>query len=547
MHWVKNLGSLVGLALVVHLVTIWVLLPQGAPTADARTPVQVLTDDLLLTVSRVDAQFAQAWAERGLMPAPRGNDLTIMRRLSLGLTGRVPSLEEIRQFETFPEGERVTWWVDHLTADRRFGDHVAERLARAYVGVEDGPFLLYRKRRFLTWLSDELMANRPYDQLVTQLVSERGLWTERPAVNFTTVTINPDGDNNRPDPVKLAGRVSRAFLATRLDCVECHDDFLGGDLKQSDFHELASFFREAENSFVGITDQADAKYLVKYLGDAEEREVPAKVPFRDDLLPEDEGPQRKRLAAWLTHPENAPFARATVNRMWAVMTGRPLVAPVDDIPVSGSFAEGTLPPGLELLAEDFVSHGFDLKRLIRLIAMTAAYQTDSRADHELTPEHERYWASFPVTRLRPEQVVGGVSQSASLTTVDADSHIVTRLVQFGEKTEFLERYGDAGDDEFATHGGTIPQRLLMMNGKLVHERTKNDLVRNGSTRIARLAPDDETAVEITYLCILTRRPDAVELAHFVARRAEQPKADQANWVEDMFWTLINSSEFAWNH
>lgn len=124
--------------------------------------------------------------------------------------GTIPSLEEIRQFESRPEGERLTWWIDHVLQDRRFADYLAERFARVFVGTEDGPFILFRRRKFRSWLSDQITLNVPYDQIVREVISTEGIWTEKPATNFITVTAQND-KANQPDPVRLAGRVTRAF------------------------------------------------------------------------------------------------------------------------------------------------------------------------------------------------------------------------------------------------------------------------------------------------------------------------------------------------
>ncbi|MFI4875209.1 MAG: DUF1549 domain-containing protein, partial [Blastopirellula sp. JB062] len=351
----RNLLFLGICGLAVSAVVGGLVIPRRPPQAALRAhPLPSHEENEINAVARqVDAQFEDAWRKAGLKIAPTADHLTLIRRLSLGLTGALPSLEEIRAFESRPESERLSWWLSKTFADRRYGDFVAERLRRAYVGVENGPFLVYRGRRFLTWLSDQLMENRPYDELARELIAENGLWTDTPAVNFITASIDQDGDE-RPDPVKLAGRVSRAFLATRLDCVECHDDNLGGDLKQSDFHQLASFFREAENSFVGIRDDTTAIYEYEYLYAEEPTTVVAQTPFNRDLLQE-AATERMRLANWVTHPQNLPFARAIVNRMWAITTGKPLVEPVDSIPVKGAYATGEFPPGLEPLSKDFVA------------------------------------------------------------------------------------------------------------------------------------------------------------------------------------------------
>jgi hypothetical protein len=244
----------------------------------------------------------------------------------------------------------------------------------------------------------------------------------------------------------------------------------------------------------------------------------------------------------VTHEQNKPFARAIVNRMWALLFGKPLVEPIDGIPL-----EGPYPPGLETLADDFVKHGYDLQRLIRVIAATDAYQRDSRADFEVTDRHEDAWAVFPLTRLRPEQVAGSLLQSASLSTIDADSHIIKKLTRFGQENDFVKRYGDMGEDEFDSRGGTIPQRLIMLNGDLVQERTKPAILTNASTRIARLATSDEKAVETSYLTVLTRRPEAAEMAYFCDLLKGSRGDERARRVEDLYWTLLNSSEFSWNH
>ncbi|MCW5559169.1 MAG: hypothetical protein KIT22_15230, partial [Verrucomicrobiae bacterium] len=192
----------------------------------------------------------------------------------------------------------------------------------------------------------------------------------------------------------------------------------------------------------------------------------------------------------------------------------------------------------------------DLQRLIRVIPATAVFRRDSRAgdeEHPVTEEQTAAFAAFPLTRLRPEQMAGSVLQSANLRTINADSHVLVRLVRFFQQKDFIQRYGDAGEDEFGVVGGTIPQRLILMNGQLVQERTKEDLAMNSATRIAVVSPDDATAIETAYLAVLTRRPTPSEKEHFVKRFHDGPASGRSRKMEDLFWTLINSTEFAWNH
>ena len=501
----------------------------------------------------VDREFAAVWEAKGVSPAPPAEELAVIRRLSLSLAGTIPSLEEIRALEKVPQGERIEWWISRLLADRRTADYLAERLARAYVGTEDGPFLLFRRRRFVIWLSDRIAdRNRPlrYDDLVRDLLTSEGLWTDTPAVNFVTSTLDNARDN-QPDPIRLAGRTSRAFLGMRIDCLQCHDDKLGNialgtensprEGTQQDFHRLAAFFAGTQTTLRGLHDRSQKKYRYQYLNAKEEEEVPPAAPFFAELLSE-EGSHRQRLADWVTHRQNRPFARATVNRFWAILFGKPLASPVDDIPLHGNF-----PPGLELLADDLIEHDFDLRRLIRILAGLRVFQLDSRAEHAITPLHEKHWGAFPLTRLRPEQVAGSVIQASTLKTIDANAHVIAQLQRYNEQKEFIERYGDPGQDEFQDRGGTIPQRLLMMNGKLVKERTEPKGLFNAATQIASLTGNDRTAIEAAYLATLQRQPSSAEADHFADRlkNLRGPARHQA--LEDLYWVLLNSTEFCWNH
>src|SRR5262249_14411860 len=132
-----------------------VLFPAPLPTRAAHfNSAKSDVSGIRATAAKIDEAFRTQWARAGLQPAARASDLAIARRLSLGLTGRIPSLQEIRQLEAHPEAHRLQEYLAGILADRRYADYLAERFARAFVGTEDGPFLVYRRRRFVSWLSD---------------------------------------------------------------------------------------------------------------------------------------------------------------------------------------------------------------------------------------------------------------------------------------------------------------------------------------------------------------------------------------------------------
>jgi hypothetical protein len=550
--WARNL-LFFGVCTGVAAITAASLLPANRAAIEKKWPHAAAGDDMRTSIAAVDDALAKSSKSAGAVAAspvaPRAPDLAIARRMSLALTGTIPSLEEIRTFESQPEGERLARWLEHLLADRRYSDYVAERLARTYVGVDDGPFLIYRRRRFVAWLSDQLTANRPFDAMVRDVIASDGLWTDTPAVNFISVTITEE-QSKRADENRLAGRVARAFLGVRLDCAQCHDHPFDPRWTQATFQGLAAFFGHTTQGFTGIHD-VPGVYEVADRKTGQKQTVAPAVPFQAELLADHGGP-RQRLAAWITNPKNRAFARVTVNRAWALMFGKPLVEPIDSIP-----PDGDAPPALDRLADDFIAHGYDWRRLIRVIAGTAAFQRDSRENDSsadasndastAAAKAPAAWSRFPLSRLRPEQVVGSLLQASRLHTIDQDSSI---LVQFGRaigEKDFVRRYGDSGEDEFVERGETIPQRLLLMNGQLVDDKTRENLLANAATRIARLAPDDATAVETSYLAVLTRRPTAPELDHFKARLAGTTGAARSAALADLYWTLFNSTEFSWNH
>lgn len=536
MNWARNLlfVGVVGGGLVALVVNV---LPPRKPTHISHYENAVYKDaQFREVVARVDASFQQDWQSNSIQPAEPAPDLVQARRIALGLMGTVPSLEEIRQFEVLPADQRMPWFIDHVLADERNHDYVAERLARAYVGIEAGPFVFFRRHRFVNWIEEQIATNRPYDQIVRDVIATEGLWTDHPAANFVSVTAQQD-KGNAPNPVRLAGRVTRAFLGLRLDCAECHNHPFAA-WKQTDFQGFSAFFGQTHIGFTGVRDK-DGEYEVEDKKTQVKKTVPPHVPFAPELLPE-KGSRREKLAAWVTHPQNRYFAKATVNRVWALMFGRPLVAPVDNLE-----SDNPIPPAMQILADDFTAHNFDLRRLVRVIASTQVFRIDSASDRDIGETEEKAWAVFPLSRLRPEQVSGSVLQSASVATLNKDTHIVVRLLRQTQQAQFIQRYGDTGEDEFDNRGGTIPQRLLLMNGEMVRDRVSATPA-SASGRISFLAPNDPKAVETAYLAVLSRRPTADEAAHFEATLRDKG-ISRGQHLEDLYWALINSTEFSWNH
>ncbi len=500
-------------------------------------------------VAKLDHFFATQWKEEGINPAEPAPELAVLRRLSLSLHGTIPSLEEIRRFESDKRENRLAHWCREMLEDRRFSDYFAERIARSYVGTQGEPFLIFRRDRFTGWISEQLRANRPYDQFVREMISQQGLWTGKPATNFITHSAMDDVLT----PNKLAGRTVRAVLGQRMDCAQCHDHPFA-DWKQEEFEGLAAYYGQVKLSAFGIEDDANKKYEIEDQETLEKREITPSVPFGQQWIPA-EGTERQKLARWCTHPENRRFARATVNRVWALMFGKaysegaPYYSPVDDLPDPETDLSQSQATGLDILADDFVKNGYNIKRLIEAIAASKSFRLDSKyetEDNDLLRRMIDHWAVFPLIRLRPEQVVGSMLQAASIKTIDQNSNLLTRTFKLIRESGFIDEYGDAGDEELDERAGTVSQALLRMNGDLAKDAT-NPSPFNATPRIALTSGSPKIMLENSYLVCLSRRPTEQEQQHFLALWAEEKNKDNSQKTYDLHWVLFNTPEFSWNH
>ena len=504
----------------------------------------------------VDAFFVVRWEEEGVTPVAAADELQVLRRLSLALHGTIPSLEEVRAFEADAAPDRLDRWTDRMLADRRFADYWAERLARSLVGVHEGNLILYRRDRFTAWLADRLHRGAPWDETVRLLIGGEGMWTARPEVNFVTAEI----DDDTLDRNALAGRTVRAFLGQRIDCAQCHDHPFA-DWKQNDFEGLAAFYGRTEFGLTGVhehrTRNGEPKeFTVEDRQTLEDRVVFPAVPFAEDRLPEgfdaDSKQRRRALAAWVTHPENRRFGRAVANRVWGLLVGRAWREPVDDLPDPEPLADGEAGDLLDRLAAEFRAGGeagpCDLKHLIRVVTRSRAFRLSSEAPGASEEDYTdlvRADALFPLTRLRPEQMIGAMTQAGSVRTLDADSPLFVRAIRFFRSIDFVRDYGDPGEDELIREPGTIPQALLRMNGRLPRELSEAQPF-SASARLAWFAGPPPRTIEAAFLTVLTRRPTPEETAA-LAGFFEPPHDDGGAPIEDVYWTLFNAPEFSWNH
>lgn len=540
----RSLAPLV-IGLGVMGVVVWTAIRPFLPDDAALAHPAVPPAQADSTVQEIDAWFARRWHDEKVEPAQTEDELLVLRRISLALTGAIPSLEEIREFKADERTDRLRHWTSRWIADSRFLEYFPSRFVDGLVDPLASDVKPYHLHRLQRWLGDQIQQGQPYDGMVRKLVADRGLWGDHPATTFTAVELR-SGDAAAE---RLAARTVRFFLGQRIDCAQCHDHPFE-HWTQQQFEGLAAYYGHVRFTAFGVQDQGRGPLRVEDPRTQETREVDPLAPFNPEWS-SSESSVREQLAVWLTHAENQRFRRAIANRVWGLMFGRPLVSPVDDLPDPPPAGRPDDTYILDLLGNDLAAHRYDLRRLIMVIAQSRPFRLSS--SHPQLDEHgsaervEEAWAVFPLSQLRPKQVIRSMQQAASVQSLRREDSSAYASIRRHERTHhFVESSGavDLPDDDEGV--STIPQTIERLVGRSTREFSEATML-TAPGRIAAMSGSNEECLENCYLACLTRRPTSAERAHFLERFGSGGLNRRTNVVEDIYWTLFNSAEFSWNH
>lgn len=512
-----------------------------APFQNGAIPEESRKEAIAEIVAEVDRSFAKRWKEEGLIPAEPAEENQVLRRLTLALHGRIPSLEEIRAFGSDRQPDRLRRWTVSLMDDERFARYFGSRMAKTLLGNKREDFPRFQPDRFADWMGRQIAERRPYDEVARAIISAKGLGTQDHAGHF----IFGEVGQGELYAQRLAGRTVRAFLGQRIDCAQCHNHPFD-HWTQKDFEGLAGYFGQIRVKTLGIEDPRYRRLEIEDHRTLETRKVEPEVPFGKERLPS-KGTFRERLAEWVTHSENRRFRRATVNRVWGLMLGRPYYSPVDEIPDPYPLEEPDETALLELLGEDLKAHQYDLRRLILIISHSRVFRMASVHPQmeEMAEDLEELWGVFPLTRLRPEQMYRSLEQVSSIQSVRAGGSPIPEIQRWMQERRFVQDVG-ALEDDLDEQVETVPDTLIRMNGNVTRRFTRTNFA-NASGRIAAIAREDENCLDTCYQVCLCRSPSAEEKQHFLAQLSKAKGHAREMVIEDLFWTLVNSPEFSWNH
>jgi hypothetical protein len=513
----------------------------------ARAPRANLIDDLVLAQLR----------RLKLRPSPPAADGVFARRAYLDTLGRLPTPAEVDAFAADASPDRHARLADALLARPEFVDYWAYKWSDVLL-VNGGKLRPDAVRAYYGWIRARVADHTPWDHLVRELVTARGSSVEDGASNFYAV---------HQDPESMAENVSQAFLGLSINCAKCHNHPLE-KWTNDQYYQFANLFaRVRAKGWGGDARTGDGRrtLYVEAAGDLLQprtgRPQPP-APLDAPPLPADDPRDRREvLADWLTAPENPYFARAIVNRVWANFLGVGLVEPVDDLRASNPAGNEAL---LAALADYTVAQSFDLRALMRLILASHTYRRASEPLAENRDDRRHYARFFP-RRLGAEvlsdaiaDVTGVPDQFTEIALADGSTEKTAaytntvRALQLHDsavKSYFLKTFG-RNPREITCECERSAQPNLVQVLHLANGGTLNGKLAHPDGRLAKLLTAElspEQLVQQAWRLCLSRPPTERERETAVRLLAEAPPDGRRAAAEDVFWSLLTSREFLFQH
>ena len=543
----------------------------------------------------IDDHVFQKLAALRIEPSPLCDDATFIRRASLDAIGTLPTASEVRDFLADTDSNKRTRLIERLFERPEFIDFWALQL---------GDLLQNRKERdhdvrgakgvraMHQWLRSRLAARASWRDIAMAVLLAKGSCDQEPAVGFYVVTV---GEKDA-DQSEVADSVAQAFLGTRIGCARCHNHPLE-KYTQDDYYHFVSFFsrvtldrkkpedggselvvgtrhllnlqREMQNQRVELQtlqqqneDALKVDEAMKRIADLEkqidenrkspvevsqprtgQRLAPQPLDRSEHGIPPGDDP-RQILANWLTDPRNEQFSGAMVNRLWKHFLSVGLVEPVDDL-------RATNPPSnrplWNTLNQEFVSSGYDLRHVMRLIMNSRTYQLAADS-HDSNFRDTQFYSHYYARRLSAEVLLDAICQATGVPEQFAGYPLGVRAIQVpdpGVDSYFLALFGRSERTTACAcerkADVTLPQLLHLQNSDELYRKMKSP--EGELAKICAAQSDDNAVIDWLFLSTIGRLP-----------RDEQrgsvnellKTGDRQEVLLDVFWALLNSKEFTFN-
>lgn len=526
-------------------------------------------------VSKINEEIRKGWKDAGLKPTAAASDGEWCRRVFLDVLGRIPSVQELNVFINSKEKDKRLKLINSLLYDEKYTDDFVRNWTTIWTNVligragGTGDDRLTSRAGMQKYLRDAFANNKPYDRMVSELVTARGV--SQPgeegfngAVNFLANKLDEEG-------AQATAQTSRIFLGLQVQCTQCHNHPFN-DWKQQKYWEFNAFFRQARvlRRFEQGGNRPTAIELVNqdFAGEGstptnaeiyyEQRNGVLKSAypvFVDNTAIKTSGyvtevDRRAELAKLMLDSEHLP--KAAVNRLWGHFLGYGFTKPIDDL---GPHNTRSHPDLLNYLGEEFAKNSFDYRKLITWIVLSDPYALSSAGASKAsssagkpgddpsvgdTPKFSRFY----LRQMRAEELYESL-----VVATEAQKSRGSYEEQEAEKRDWLSQFvlafGNDEGEEATTFNGTIPQALMLFNGDLIKKAISEEqgsfLVRlNG---MPRLKPEQK--IEYLFLAALARKPSKEELV--IAAQLQAARGNAIGGMQDLWWALLNSNEFILNH
>jgi len=504
----------------------FITLPKGQPFAWPNVPENNYIDKLVhdkLKKLRIE-------------PSGLCDDTTFARRVFLDITGLLPTPDELARFLISTLANKRELLVDELLERKEFTEMWVLKWAELLQMRSDNQVSRKAMMQYFGWLQEKIGKNTPTNEWVRELLSANGGTFKNPATNYYQI---------ERDIVKVTENAAQVFMGMRIQCAQCHNHPFDR-WTMDDYYGFASFFTQ-----IGRKGTEDQREIIVFNNNGGElnhpvRGKPMKPKFLGGAEPDLAGKDRRQvLADWLASPENPYFAKNLANIVWSHFFGQGIINETDDVRISNPASNQEL---LDEMAKRFTDYKYDFKKLVKDICASRTYQLASQPAKSNEAD-TRNFARGPIRRIRAETMLDIITQATDTKNKFPGLPLGARAVQIGDgtiSTYFLTTFGRPMRDTVCSCEvrlePTLSQSLHLMNGETVAGKI------SAGNLVGKMLQEKKPAnliIETIFLRALSRAPRPEEMTKLLAAVEANPNKQQA--LEDVFWAVMNSREFMFNH
>ena len=506
----------------------FIVLPKGLKYDDPQTPEFNYIDTLVHNKLR----------KLRIIPSSVSSDEVFLRRVFIDITGTLPTPDERQRFLADTNSDKREKVIDQLLQRKEFVDMWVMKWAELLqVRTINNQVAKKPMLRYFNWLKEQIASNTPTDVMVREILASRGGTFTNPATNYY---------QTETDTLKVAENVAQVFMGMRIQCAQCHNHPFDR-WTMDDYYGFSAFFAQ-----VGRKRAEDPREQIIYnAGRGEVQHLVTKKnvapKFLGGIVPDVKGKDRRQvLANWLASPDNPYFATNLSNIVWAHFFGRGIIDQVDDVRVSNPAANPEL---LAELGKRFTEYNYDFRKLVKDICMSRTYQLSTQTNDSNQTDHKNF-AHAELRRMRAEVMLDCITLVTSTSNKFPGLPVGARAVHIADgntSTYFLTTFGRAKRGTVCScevkMEPNLSQALHLMNGNTVNQK-----IRQGgllSQLVQKEKRSTEEVITELYLRCFSRVPTATEVSELSKVIDEADNREQA--AEDIFWSLLNSREFLFNH